>query len=329
MSAIAASAWRACGRVADAHPPLHTYRRSWGCSNTRDILKSEILNLAMSVPGIRRTSTLSEMRSGLSRDVDVGESCPIPRKAALFLRKVSVSVVPTVNPPTIFRNTDLSACKPVSYHFARPVRLRDARQAPKLNADLETSRRLEDLDALDTAFRDAGFVRAWGESDVERRMRIVKAETWCTENDILKPIQTSVVLRAQANATMGLTDVKDISDAFKSMNLHPYTVPVWSDLTAAYRQALYSALQIKHLGFVPFILQYGTLRSFKPEVVATLATELVVHSANKAEMFDQMRDITLASRHRVLVDLSRAFTLEDANEVLARVCADIADGFIV
>jgi hypothetical protein len=211
----------------------------------------------------------------------------------------------------------------------RPVRLRDARRAPLLDRERELRNRLDDLVSADAQFCDAGFVRTWGETDIARRSRINAAERWCDANDILLPIRSSIVARARANTPLELHEAKDISEAFKLVQISPSTVPPWSHFTSAYRIALFGAMQIKHLGFVPFLLQHDTLRTFNPETVSAMTTELVVHAANKIEIFEQMRNISIHARHKVLLDLSRAFTLEDANNVLARTFDDIADGRIM
>lgn len=308
---IASSAWRALGKVAEAGPPVHTYRRSWGCLYpSKGLLKRELSGLATGV-GCRKSVTLTEMKARLCSSEHVGPWCHLPRRAALYIREISASVVSLDDPPSAFREKDLALCP--RRERARVAKLRDARLAPSRVSG--TKDRIQQLNDLDQAFRSRNFIRQWGEFDLERRARVEDARTWCAEQSLSDELTQTVLHRAERNMEQSRDLVQTVAQVFAYAEVPtPYIAPTlrWS-LRTAFRSALYEGLQRKYLGFSLFRLESRMFPSIDANSVAVLKDELIAHSVLRKAFCEAILEFSVSDRSRAVGFVAMSNTIGEAN----------------
>lgn len=333
---VASATWKQCAKIAETIPTVPWYRTSWGAKYVHaQILKRELLPLALTCPDIRPSSTMADMTAMMNKPVAVGKWCPILRPTALFLLQISLTFMTRSPAAPALRDKDLSFCRSHrrnGVYGASLVRLRDALAAPSLDREAIVRSRIAANEELDREFGDAGFVRGFQEDDIELRRRLHNVDEWASRvepHPHIHWLATSVARQNRLEPTV-LDNLVRIDAAFKSIGTSPerglgytYTHPlmcVQRDLLTEARGYIYDMLQLRHMGIVLFRLDPGlTMPTLAREEIIETTNALILHRVlrTSALTYPTFTAESLSARNMLTDALLESTTLEEADTALA------------
>ena len=320
---LAQAAWSMCARVAEASPDAETVRDTWCCIR-RKPTKTQLIKLAMTVPGMKSSMPLWIMERQLQESKLVGAWCPIERCAAVYIMNLKFMQLSIATPPIMFRDRDLSKCPRVP-GFNDRIYLRHALLAPKVDPLAALAVRMEELSASNKTFHDAGVSRNWRETDLDRRLAIIDAETWGNMN--LPPsLRGALILRATHGMPQQRAFLLEVTQAFKSAGLPvPYmsNYAVSSD-TLRMRIMLSHGVQLKFFGYLVFPQDIAFVPSLQPGDVTRAVDEILVHHTTRKEVLAAVSyQLGAHEAHNISLQLQAAGTLDVANGILADAIAGL------
>jgi hypothetical protein len=201
LSIVAKTAWRRCAAVAECQPDIYTLARKWGCIY-RSPIREHLYKLVRNLPCSHSRMGVVCMRSLLKSPGVVGESCPIPWKAAAYILNVSWLRINKTTAEQRFFDRDLSRCEHTTISTLRYRSVLLAPLRPDTTPSAESvSRHIEDLRSLEAALNAYGIERLWGETNLERMQQRVNLYAWAEEVALPATMLKSMDAYVRRNAT--------------------------------------------------------------------------------------------------------------------------------
>jgi hypothetical protein len=192
LRAMSSHAWEKCAALAECQPPLRVLAARWNCV-CRGAMRQHVYGLVSVKLRGSRSMPAHVLDTWLERQPGtVGDSCPIPWKAARFLLDVSWLAITFDKASQRFWDRNLDQCE---YVTNNTLRFSSALAAPLKDTTEDVKylvERMASLKQQSGAMLAQGAQRQWGDTDIDVIEKVVAMRKWATDVGLSPTMVTSL-----------------------------------------------------------------------------------------------------------------------------------------